>query len=264
MDLDLYEHCKFCFRARDPYSDPPVHQSTGQRSQEGSASFSAASRSKATAGLGRSAAKVDISSALPTSEGASPKSGSPINIRHDVTPEETSISLSKVSKHAHGPSKRELPLEEPVDEAQNHKEPDKSAIPADEISIPEDTYEQWIADDILRDISGDTGVSDDVGPERVRGFSSDPESDLDSLLGPLLEPSTGDRSSDDSDTSEQTRTKLNRGHLLPAIIYMLLVRVCGIVTRLFEPNPLPGRTRIRWRCVSYSRYVLLMQKCLFT
>ena len=198
------------------------------------------------------------------SEGASPKSEYPINIRHDVTPEETSISLSRISKHAHGPLEREFSLEEPVDSAQDHEEPDKSAITADDISIREDTYEQWLADDILRDISRDTGVSDDVETKPVHGPSSDPESDLDSLLGPVIEPRTGDRSSDDPDTSEQTKAKLNRGPLLPPVIFMLLVRVCGIVTRLFEPNPLPGRTRIRWKCVSYSRYVLFMQIYVFT
>ena len=260
MNLDLYQSCIFCFRVRDAYSDPPVHQFAGQANQGTSASFSAAHRSKATDDLGRSAGKVNTSSARSTSEGASPKSGSSIDIGHDVTPEETFISLAKTSKHAHGPSFRELPLVEPVDEARNHKESDKSAITADEIPIREDTYEQWIADNLLRDIPEDTRVTDDVGSKRVSGPSSDPKSDLNSLLGPLTEPRSGDRNSDDPNTSEQTRPKFNRGPLLPSVIYMPFVRVCGIVTRLFEPSPLPGRRRIRWRCVSYCRYVLLMQK----
>ncbi len=226
MNLVFETHCSKCGRARDLYSFASLHEFTGQSSQGSSASFGAAHQ--------------------PTSEGASPKSGSPINIRHDVTPEETSTSLSKISKHAHGPWERKFPLEEPVDETQDH------------------TYEQWIVDGILRDDSGDTRLSDDVEPKRVHGPSSDPESDLDASLGPSIKPRTDDGSSNDPDTSEQTRTKIYKGPLLPPVIYMLLVRVCGIVTRLFEPNPLPGRTRIRWRCVSYSRYVLLTRKCLFT
>ena len=128
-------------------------------------------------------------------------SGSPINIRHDVTREETSTSLSKRSEHAHGPWERKFPLEEPDDELQDR------------------IYEQWIVDGILRDDSGDTRLSDDVEPKQVHGPSSDPESDLDSLLGPLTEPRTGDRSSDDLDTSEQIRTKINKGPLLPPVIY---------------------------------------------
>ena len=108
-----------------------------------------------------------------------------------------------------------------------------------------------------------TELSDDVEPKRVHGPSSDPESDLDARPGPIIKPRTGDCSSDDPETSEQTRTKINKGPFLPPVIYMLLVRVCGIVTRLFEPSPLPGRTRIRWRCVSYSRLLILMQKCVF-
>ena len=117
---------------------------------------------------------------------------------------------------------------------------------------------------VVRDISGDTRVSDDVEPKRGHGSSLDPESDLDSLLEPLIEPRIGDPGSDAPDTSEQTRATPNRGSLLPPVIYMLFVRVCGMVTRLFERNPLPRRTRIRWRCVSYSRYVLLTEKHLFT
>ena len=249
MNPALYEHCKFCFRARDAYSDPSVHQTRGQRSQGTSASSSAARRSKATADFRKPAGRIDINS---------------IDIGHDVTPEETSISLSKISDHVHGPSERESALEKPIDEARNRKEPDKDVVAADETSILEDTYEQWIADDILRDTSGDERVSDDVEPKSVHETSSDPESDLDSLLEPLIEPRTGDRRSDAPDTGDQTRAKLDRGCLLPPIIYMLFIRVCGIVTRIFEPNPLPGRTRIRWRCVSFSRYVLLLRKRLFT
>ncbi len=144
------------------------------------------------------------------------------------------------------------------------KKPDKSTITGDEISIREDTYDPWLADDLLRDDSGDTIPSDDDEQERLHGPSLDPESDLGSLLRPLIEPRTGDRSSDDPDTSEESRTKIHKGLLLPSVIYMLLVRVCSIVTRHFEPNPLVGRTRIRWRCVSCSQYFLLIQKCLFT
>ena len=119
----------------------------------------------------------------------------------------------------------------------------------------EKLYKQCTADDVLSDISENTEVS---------GPSWDPESDLDSLGGPLREPETGDRSSDNPDTSERPRAKPKRGLLVPRVICMLLVRICGIVTRLFQPNPLPGKTRIRWRCVSYSRYVLLIQKYLLT
>ena len=84
-------------------------------------------------------------------------------------------------------------------------------MPSQIIKIPirEHTYEQWIAKSILRDDSGDTKLSDDVEPKYVHESSSDPESDLDSVLGPLAEPRTGDRSSDDLDTNEQTRTKFN-------------------------------------------------------
>ena len=115
-----------------------MHQSTGQGSKGRSASSGAAHRSSiATANFSRSAGKADISSAQPKSEGASPKSGSPINIRDDVTPEDTSTSLSKISKHAHGPGERSFPLEKPVEEIQDH------------------TYEQWIVDGILRDDSGE-------------------------------------------------------------------------------------------------------------
>ena len=260
MNVDLYQACIFCSRPRDAYSDPSLYSSLGRRSQESSTSFSVAHRSKASAGFGNPAGKVDISSARHTSEGVSPKSGSPINSRPDVTHEETSTSLSEISKYAHRRAERELPIEEPVDETQNHRKSEKSAITGDEISIPEDTYEQWIAADILRDDYGDTRLSDDVEQEYVDGPPSDPESDFDSFLRSLTEPRTDDHSSDDSDRSERTKTKPNRGPLLPPVIYMLLLRVCGLVTRLFEPNPLPGRTRIRWRCVSCSRYVLLMQK----
>ena len=220
-------------------------------------------KSIATA-IERSAGKADISSAQPTSEGASPKSQSSVNFRRGVTPEETSISLSKISKHAHGPSERASFSEKPVDQTQNPTNPDKSTITDNKIPFREDTYEQRIADGILRDVYGDTKLSDDFEPKYVHEPSSDPESDLDSVLEPLTKPRTGDRSSDDLDTSEQTITKLNRGPLLPPVIHMLLVRVCGIVTRVFEPNPLPGRRRIRWRCVSCSRHVLFMQNCLFT
>ena len=247
MLVSLEVHCSNCFRVRDVYSiqfptpRPPPFR--GQRRQ------GAAGPSKATAGLGRSAGKVDVSSARPTSEGVSRKSGSPTDSRHDVTPEETSISLLKRSKHAHRPSEPEFPLGLSFDdEAQNNRELDKSAITADEISVSENIY------DVLRDISEDIEVS---------GPSSDAESDLDSLRGTLLEPETGYRSSDNPEASERSRAKLKRGLLVPPVIYMLLVRVCGIVTRLFEPNPLPGKTRIRWRCVSYSRYVLLIHKCFF-
>ena len=111
-----------------------------------------------------------------------------------------------------------------------------------------------MVDDALRDISEDTEAS---------GPTWDAESDLDSLRGPLLEPEPGERSSDNRDTSERTRARLKRGLLVPPIVYMLLVRVYGIVIRLFEPNPLPGKTRVRWRCVSYSRYALLIRKELF-
>ena len=265
MNPDLYKHCKFCFRARDAYSDLTVHQAREQRSQWDYGSSSATRHSKATAGFGRSAGKIDISSAQTTSEGASPKSGSLIDIGHDVTPEETSISLSKISKHAHVPSERELALEKPIDEPRKRKEPDTGAVTADETSILEDIYEQWTADDVWRDTSGDTRLGGEVEPKPVNKPSADSESDLDSLLGPLIEPRTGDSSSDDQDTSEQIiRTKLNRGTLLPPVIYLVLVRAYGIITRLFEPNPLPGRTRIRWGCVSYSRWVQLMQRFFFT
>ena len=223
-----------------------MHQSTGQGSKGRSASSGAAHRSSiATANFSRSAGKADISSAQPTSEGASPKSGSRMYFRDEATPEDTSTSLSSISKHAHGPWERNFPLEEPVDETQDH------------------TYEQWIVDGILRDDSGDTELSDDVEPKRVHGPSSDPESDLDARPGPLIKPRTGDCSSDDPETSEQTRTKINKGPFWPPVIYMLLVRVCGIVTRFVEPSPLPGRTRIRWRCVSYSRLLILMHTCVF-
>ena len=147
MEWILETHCNNCGRTRDAYSRPPLPQLRGHRSQGSSASFSAARHSKVTASVGRSAGKVDISSAYSTSEGASPKSGSPINIRHDVTPERTSISISKISKHANGPSERELPLEEPIDETQYQKESEKRTITADEIPFREDTYEPWIADD---------------------------------------------------------------------------------------------------------------------
>ena len=257
MNLVLEAHCTECARARDTYAILP--QFTGQSSPGSSASFGTAHRSSIAI-----AGKADISSAQPTSQGTSPKSGSPIDIGHDVRPEKMSASLTKISKHVHGPSERKSPLEEPANETQSQRKPDKSAITEDKISISEDTYEQWIADGILRDDSGDTKLSDDVEPKYVHESSSDPESDLDSVLGPLTEPRTGDRSSDDLDTSEQTRTKFDRRPLLPPVIYMLLVRVCDFVTRVFEPNPLPGRRRVRWRCVSYSRHVLLMQNCLFT
>lgn len=263
MNVDLYQACIFCSRARDAYSDPSLYSSLIRRSQESSASFSVAHRSKTSAGFGSPASKVDISSARQTSEGTSPKSGSPINSRPDVTHEETSTPLSKISKYADRRAERELPIEEPVDETQNHRKSDKSAITGDEISIPEDTYEQWLTADILRDDYEDTQLSDDVEQEYINGPPSDSESDFDSFLRSLIEPRTGDHSSDDPDRSEQTKTKLNIGPLLPPVIYMLLLRVCGMVTRLFEPNPLPGRTRIRWRCVSCSRYVLLTQKCFF-
>ena len=256
MNVGLDYYCVHCFRARDFYSTPPLPRLYEQSRQWGSTSYG-------TAGLGRSAGKADIDRALPTSEGASQKSGSPVHIRHDVTPEESSISLSKIAKHAHGQSERELSLKVPVDETQNHKESDKSAIAGDEISIPEVTYEQWIAADILRDDYGDTRATDDVEQGYIDGPPSDPESDFDSFLRSLTEPRNGEHSSGNPARSEQTKTKVNRGSLLPPVIYMLLVRVCGLVTRLFEPNPLPGRTRIRWRCVSCSRYVLLMQKWLF-
>ena len=107
----------------------------------------------------------------------------------------------------------------------------------------------------MRGDSGDIRLSGNVGQEYVHGHSSDSESNLSSLIGPLIEPRMDDRSSDDSVASEKSRRKIHRGFLLPPVIYMLLVRVCGIVIRLFEPNPLPGTTRIRWRCVSHSQYV---------
>ena len=257
MRVALENACYNCARRRDALSIPPPSPPwsplfRGRSRQEGSTSYRATP-------LGRSAGEVDISSARLASEGVSPKSASPTDSRHDETPEETSLSLSEGSKHAHRPSEPELPLELPVDGAQDNREQDKSAITADEISIREDNHEQWIADDvskdIFKDISGDAKVNGDVP-------SADPESERDSLCGPLGEPSNGDRSSDDPNKSEQTRTKLSRGPLLPPVLFMLLVKVCGIVTRLFEPNPLPGRTRIRWRCVSYSRYASLMQKYL--
>ena len=265
MTVGLYTHCIYCGQKRDFYSHspPPAPRFGGQRSQGSSASYSTARRGKRAASVGRSAGKVDISSAQSTSDGASPKSGSPINIRYDVTPGETPISLSKISKHAHGPSEPGLPSNEPGDEAQYHRGSEKSAITADEFSIREDTYEQWIADDLLRHTPEDTRVSDDVEPQRGHGSSSNPESDLDSLGGPLAGPRTSDRSADDPVTSKQLRRKTNNIPLLPPVIDMLLVQACGIVTRLFEASPLPGRTRIRWRCVRYPSYVLLMQKRLF-
>ena len=142
MTIGLDQYCVNCLRARDAYSDPPPSRFREQRSQGSSTSFEAAHPGKAAADLGRSAGKVDISSAQSTSEGASPKSGSLIDSRHNVTPEERFISLSKISKHAHGPPERELPFEEPVDQAQHHKKSKKkSGITTDEISIREDTYE---------------------------------------------------------------------------------------------------------------------------
>ena len=259
MNVVLDRFCAFCFRLRDTYSNPPLHQFTyTQRSQGSSASFGTTSYSTTAASSGRSTNKAAISKARPTSEGASQESGSPIRIRHHVTSEESSISLPKTSKHAHGPLERELSLEKPVDETQNYKKPDKSAITGNEIPIREYTYEQWIADRILRDVSGDTRPSDDVEQGSVH------ESDLDSLFESLIQPKTSDRSSDDAETSDETRTKTNNGPSLPSVLYMLLLRVCGIVTRLLEPNPLPGRTRIRWRCVSHSRYITLIKRHLFT
>ena len=265
MIVGLHTHCIYCGRIRDIYlcPPPPPPQSRGQRSQGSSASHGAARRGKATASVGKFATKVDISSSQSTSDGSSAKSGSPINIHHDVTPEETPISLSKVSKHAHGPSDRRSLSKEPVDEAQYHKGSEKSAIRADEFSIREGAYEQWIADDVLRNNSEDTRVNDDVEPQRGHDSSSDPESDLDFLGGPLVGPRTSDRSSEDPVTSKQIRRKINKRPLSPPVIDMLLVRACGIVARLFEANPLPGRTRIRWRCVRYPSYVLLIQKYLF-
>ena len=226
MTVGLNTHCIYCDRIRDIYlrSPPTPPCFRGQRSQGSSASYSAARRGKATASVGRSSGKVDISSVQSTSDGASPKSGSPINICHDVTPEETPISVSKISKRAHGPSKRGLPLEEPVDEAPYHQGPETSAITADEFSIREDTYEQWIADDVLRHSSEDTRVSDDGEPQRGHGSSSDPESGLDILRGPLIRPRTSDRSSDDPVTSMQIRRKITMRSLLPPVIDMLLVR----------------------------------------
>ena len=142
MNVDLYQACIFCSRPRDAYSDALFQFSLRRGSQESSASFSVAHRSKASADFGSPAGKVDISSARHTSEGASPKSGSLINSGPDVTHEETSTSLSKISKDAHRRAERKLPLEEPVDETQNHSKLEKSAITGDEISIPGDTYEQ--------------------------------------------------------------------------------------------------------------------------
>ena len=142
MTVGLDYFCVSCGRKRDLYSNPPPPPFGGQRGHGSSASFGAAGPSRATAGLGKSAGEVEISSARPTSEGVSPKSGSPTNGLHDVTPEETSISLLERSRNAHRPSEPELPVEVPVDEAQNSREPDKSAITADEISIPEKSYEE--------------------------------------------------------------------------------------------------------------------------
>ena len=209
MEGNIDTHCTNCGRARDTYSGPLLPQFAGDRRRGGSASFGEVHHSSiASANFERSAGKADISSAQPTSEGASAKSQSSFNIRRNVTPEETSISLSKISKHAHGPSERASFSEEPIDQTQNPTKPNKSAITADENPIREDTYEQWIAADFLRDDSGDTRLSDDVEPKCVHEPSSDPESDLDGVLGPLTEPRAGDRSSADPDTSEELERSL--------------------------------------------------------
>ena len=263
MSVALHPACIFCSRPRDAYSNPLYYSSPIRSSQESSASFSVAHHDEASAGFGSSAGKVDIRSARHTSEGASPKSGSPIGSLPDAAREETSTSLPKISKYAPQRAERDLLIEGSGDETQNHRTSDKSAIVRDEISIPEDTYEQWIAADILRDEYRDTRPSDDVEQEYIDGPPSDPESDFDGFLRSLTEPRTGEHSSDDPARSERNKIKLNRGSLLPPFVYMPLVRVSGMVTRLFEPNPLPGRTRIRWRCVSCSRYVLLMQEYCF-
>ena len=129
MEWILKTHCTNCGRKRVACSLPPSPQATGGRSQGSSASLGEVHRSSiATANFERSAGKADISSAQPTSEGASPKTQSSVNIRRGVTPEETSISLSKTSKHAHGPSERASFSEKPVDQTQNPTKPDKSAI----------------------------------------------------------------------------------------------------------------------------------------
>ena len=259
MNTDVHQACIFCSRPRTTYSTVEFLGSEEEISQPSSAPFAAAHLITATAGSGRSAGKADIGRAQPTSEGASQKSGSPIDIRHDSTHEESSISLWKVAEHAQGPSEHEVTSGKPVEETKNHREPDKGAITGDAISISDDIYEQWIADDILSEDSGDTVLNDDVEQKHVQGPSSDfgsdldslcSENDLDSLGGPLIEVETNDCSSDDSDTSEGSRAMISRGFLLPPLIYMLLVRVCGIIARLFEPNPLSGRKRIRWTCVS--------------
>ena len=259
MNTVLHQACISCSRQRNTYSTVQFLDSEEEISQLSSAPFAAAHLITATAGSGRSAGKADIGRAPPTSEGASQKSGFPIGIRHDSMPEESSTSLWEAAEHVQGPSEHEVQSGKPVDETKNHREPDKVAITGDVISIIDDIYEQWNADDILREDSEDTEVSDDVeqkhvqGPSSVSGSDLDSlcsESDLDSLGEPLIEAETSDCSSDDSDTSEESRTTIRRGFLLPPLIYMQLVRVCGTVVRLFEPNPLPGRNRIRWKCVS--------------
>ena len=131
MTTGVDTHCFICGRRRDSYSNPPPPPPRP---------------SYRAAALRRSASVGDISSARPTSEGVSPKSVSPTDSRHDVTPEETSLSLLERSKHAHRPSELDLPLEVPVDEAQNNRERDKSTIIADAILFPKRSYEEWVVD----------------------------------------------------------------------------------------------------------------------
>ena len=251
MRVGLDYYCVNCSIRRDAYSNPPP-PSLDQSRQGGSTSYG-------TAGLERSAGKADIGRALPMPERASQKSGFAVHAWHELTPEESHPPFLTVSEHAHGPWEHEVPSKKPVDETKHHRAPDKGAIAGDEVSISEDIYEQGAADDSLREGSGDTELSDDVELSHVRGPSSDPgsdldslcsESDLDSLDGPLIEVENGDCIPDISDTSEKSRMTIRRGVLLPPLIYMLLLRVCGIAARLLEPNPLPGRRRIRWTCVS--------------
>ena len=92
MTIGSDHYCFHCARAMDPPPPPSIASS------------------------GRSANKADISKAQPTSEGASQKSGIPVHTRRDVTPKESSVSLSKIAKHAGGAFESELPLGDPVDE----------------------------------------------------------------------------------------------------------------------------------------------------
>ena len=83
---------------------------------------------------------------------------------------------------------------------------------------------------------------------------------LENAFGPEPGRNEMDHGSENLGTGDKKEMKLENGKSMSSFIYMPLLEIFGFLSRTFEPSVSPGRTRIRWRCVSDFRCALLIWK----